>query len=292
MDTSVFKLRILDRIAEREELDLASELFHRINRVIPTNQKMLTIAPTQTVREAIELMQQHGYSQIPVVLNGEVLGLFSYRSFAKEAARVTLAELTQHKYAPGDLPVDEFLEQFEFFRVTEEMGRVLEAMNKDDGILVGSSERIIGIITPMDFLRYLYQVASPYVMVSEIELAIRALIRIALDENHIVIAARCCLAAAYGGEEKVPVTLENMTFENYKSLISHNKTWSNFEPIFGGMRNRVSAKLKEIGEIRNAIFHFRREITVRDHQTLADHRGWLLNKVKQAQTCCGQEVKS
>lgn len=291
MDTSALNLRILDRMAEREELDLASELFHRINRIIPTNQKILTIAPTRSVREAIELMQQHGYSQIPVVLNGEVLGVFSYRSFAKEAAKATLPQLTQHKYAPGDLPVDEFLEQFEFFRVTEEMGRVFEAMNKDDGVLVGSSKRIIGIITPMDFLRYLYQVASPFVMVSEIELAIRALIRIALDEDHIVIAARCCLAAAYGGEDKVPMTLENMNFDNYKSLISHSKTWSNFEPIFGGLRNRVSAKLKEIGEIRNAIFHFRREITVRDHQTLADHRGWLLNKVKQAQTCRGQEVK-
>jgi hypothetical protein len=67
--------------------------------------------------------------------------------------------------------------------------------------LIGTPERLIGILTPMDFLRYLYQVASPFVMVSEIELALRALIRSALDPEQIAAAARRSLAAHYGGAE-------------------------------------------------------------------------------------------
>ena len=66
-------------------------------------------------------MRKHRYSQVPVVDNGEVLGVFSFRSFAQEAASATLEGWTKQKVAPGDLPVDEFLEQFEFARVTEEM---------------------------------------------------------------------------------------------------------------------------------------------------------------------------
>ena len=31
------------------------------------------------------------------------------------------------------------------------------------------------------------------------------------------------------------------------------------------------------------LFHFKREITMRDHETLAQHRNWLLNKIKQAE---------
>ena len=58
--------------------------------------------------------------------------------------------------APGDLTVDEFLEQFEFARVTEEMNRVFDAMDRDNGVLIGSPERLIGVLTPMDFLRYLH----------------------------------------------------------------------------------------------------------------------------------------
>ncbi len=241
------------------DFDLVSELFHRINRIIPQNQSVLAVPPNCRVRDAVALMRKHGYSQLPVVENGEVLGIFSFRSFSLEAASLTLEQWTNQKCAPGDLPVDEFLEQFEFARVTEDFIRVFDAMDRDNGILIGTPERLVGILTPMDFLRYLYQVASPFVMVSEIELALRALIRIALTEEQIVEAAGRCLSSLHGGEEKVPMVLENMTFDNYQSLVAHNENWSHFEPVFGGTRNRCSAKLKEIGVIRNDFVPFRRD---------------------------------
>ena len=276
-------LAILDRSAASKELDLASELFHRINRVIPVDQSILTIPPSCRVRDAVAVMRQHNYSQVPVVENGEVLGIFSFRSFAQEAATATLEDWTKQKCAPGDLCVDEYLEQFEFVRVTEEMSRVFGAMDCDNGILVGTPERLIGILTPMDFLRYLYQVAGPFVMMSEIELALRALIRMALDEVQIVTAARRCLSSCYSSEDKVPTSLEDMTFDNYQSLVSHGDNWTEFEPVLGGTRTRTSSKLKEIGSIRNDLFHFRQEITVQEHKTLTTHRNWLLSKIKLAE---------
>lgn len=291
MAASIANLQLLDTSAAAKELDLASELFHRINRVIPQDQSVLTIPPSCQVRDAVELMRKHGYSQIPVVKNGEVLGVFSFRSFAQEAASATLEEWTKQKCAPGDLPVDEFLEEFEFARVTEEMCRVFDAMDRDNGILIGTPERLVGILTPMDFLKYLYQVASPFVMVSEIELALRALIRITLSDEQIVAAAKRCLSSAYGGEDKVPTCLEDMSFDNYQSLVSHGENWKGLEPVFGGNRTRVSGKLKEIGAIRNDLFHFKREITMQDHQTLAGHRNWLLNKIKQAEAHRKMEAK-
>jgi hypothetical protein len=39
MATSLPNLRVLDRSTAARELDLASELFHRINRIIPEDQK-------------------------------------------------------------------------------------------------------------------------------------------------------------------------------------------------------------------------------------------------------------
>jgi predicted transcriptional regulator len=276
-------LHLLDYSSAANELDLASELFHRINRIIPQDQSMLTIPPSCRVRDAVALMRKHGYSQVPVVENGEVLGMFSFRSFAHGAASSTLEEWTRQKCAPGDLTVDEFLEQFKFARVTEEMSSVFDAMEQDNGILIGTPERLIGILTPMDFLRYLYQVASPFVMVSEIELALRALIRLALSDEQLVSAAMRCLSAVYRSEDKVPTVLEDMTFDNYQSLVAHGENWPYFEPVIGGTRTRTSAKLKENGAIRNDLFHFKRVITMQDHQTLAGHRNWLLNKIKQAE---------
>jgi hypothetical protein len=236
-------------------------------------------------------MREHGYSQVPVVGNGEVLGVFSFRSFARDAANRSLEELTRQRCAPGDLPVDEFLEEFEFARVTEEMSRVFDAMDRDNGVLIGTPERLVGILTPMDFLRYLHHVASPFVMVSEIELALRALISIALSAEQLVAAAKQCLSSVYGGEEKVPTSLEDMTFDNYQSLISHSVTWAELEPVLGGTRTRASGKLKEVGAIRNVLFHFKRALTMQDHQTLADHRNWLLSKVRQVGTHRKMEVR-
>lgn len=290
MELSTSKLRLLDQSTASRELDLASELFHRINRIIPQDQIVLTVPPTCRVRDAVALMRTHGYSQVPVVKNGEVLGVFSFRSFTFDAANATLESCTKQKCAPGDLPVDEFIEQFEFARVTDEMNRVFDAMDRDNGILIGTPERLVGVLMPMDFLLYLYRVASPFVMVSEIELALRALIRIALNMEQIVAAAKRTLAAAYGGEDKVPTCLEEMTFDNYQSIVSHGETWKEMETIFGGTRTRVSAKLKEVSAIRNDLFHFKREITMEDHQTLAGHRNWLLSKIKQAAIHSMREV--
>ena len=271
----------LDEASLSRELDFVSELFHRINRIIPENQQLLTIPPETTVREAIALLRQHGYSQVPVVDGGEVLGVFSYRSFAQKAATFTLDEVSQQKCVPGDLAVEECLERFAFARVTEEMREVFDAMDRDNGLLIGSPEKLQGILTPMDFLRYLYTVASPFVMVSEIELTLRALIRLAVNDVELVECAVRSLAQWYG-VEKVPKTLEDMTFDNYRMIISHGENWSKFEPILGGTRPRTAAKLKQIGDLRNDLFHFKREITLQDHETLNDHRNWLLLKATQA----------
>ena len=283
MAAPISNLRLLDHSGAAKELDLASELFHRINRIIPQNQVLLTVPPSCRARDAVALMQQHGYSQVPVVDNGEVLGVFSFRSFARYAAAATLEEWTRQKLAPGDLRVDDCLEQFQFARVTEEWLSVFDAMDRDNGVLIGTPERLVAVVTPMDFLRYLYQVASPFVMVSEIELALRALIRIAMTEEEFVAAAKRCLSSVYKGEDAVPTALEDMTFDNYQSVISNRDNWAHFDTVLGGTRTRTSGKLKEITAIRNALFHFKREITLQEHHTLADHRNWLLNKIKQAE---------
>lgn len=274
-------LQVLDEAHLSSELDLVTELFHRINRIIPENQKLLAVPPETTAREAIALLRHHGYSQLPVVAGEEVLGVFSYRSFAQKATLSTWQEVTQQKWAPGDLTVEECLERFEFARVTEEMRQVFDAMDRDNGILIGSPEKLQGILTPMDFLRYLYKVASPFVMVSEIELTLRALIRLAVSPGELEECAMRTLAQLYGAE-KVPKTVEAMTFDNYKAIISHGENWPKFEPILGGNRTRIAAKLKQLCDLRNDLFHFKREITLQDHEILQDHRNWLLLKAKQA----------
>ena len=156
-------------------------------------------------------------------------------------------------------------------------------MERDNGVLVGGPERLLGILTPMDVLRYLYNVASPFVMVSEIELTLRALIRVVLSPEEIIVCAIRSLAQHYGSEEKVPRTLEAMTFDNYRLIVGRDETWPKFSPLLGANKNRVKAKLQQIGELRNDLFHFKREISLEDHETLSEHRNWLLLTAQKAE---------
>jgi predicted transcriptional regulator len=57
----------LDQPPENRELNLASEFFHRINRIISQDQTALTFPPNYIVRKAAARMREHGCSQVPVV---------------------------------------------------------------------------------------------------------------------------------------------------------------------------------------------------------------------------------
>ena len=254
---------------------LITELFHRVNRIVPEDQKVLTIPPATKAGDALKLMAEHHYSQLPVVAGNSVLGMFSYRSFALGASAIQ-----GQREAPEELPVDEFLKKIPFARITDEFGPLIGDLEMYDAVLVGDPERLQCLLTPMDVLCYLYRVASAFVLLEEIELALRALIRRAVTEEELADCIKASLSHQYAEGKKLPTRLEEMTFNDYRQVVCHGDNWDKFEPAFGGTRERTGARLKPVCDLRNDVFHFRREITLEDHQTLADCRDWLLVKAR------------
>jgi predicted transcriptional regulator len=274
-------VRLLDAAASNENHDVTLELFHRLNRAIPEDQEVLSIPPDCLAREALQQMEMHAYSQLPIISNGTVIGMFTLRSFAKEVGAISLADWNSQKSAPGDLRVDECVESWSFARVQEDISQILDQVRVDGGVLIGSPEQLIAILTPDDLTRYLFEVANPFVLVSEIELAVRQLIVMTLDPTELEKIAQKCLISAYGEASRVPITVEEMTFDNYQKLITYGDAWEKFESVIHGSRTRASSKLKEIASIRNALFHFKRKISLEEHERLSEHRNWLLRKINQ-----------
>jgi CBS domain-containing protein len=83
------------------------DLFHLIKQVLPDEQQPVTVAGETTVADALKLMQERGFSQLPVVdADGrKVFGVSSYRSFAQGIRR-----LSPKVREPSSLPVEEFLD--------------------------------------------------------------------------------------------------------------------------------------------------------------------------------------
>ena len=191
-----------------------------------------------------------------------------------------MSKLTPRVADPLSLPVTEFLEKLLFAQISDELTALLDEFDLRDAVLVGSDKHLQGIVTTIDALRYFYRVANPYVLVREIELAIRELIRASVDHDALMGCIDRSLKAHYvENKQEVPACLEDLTLSDYVMLLRYKDTWGNFKAAFGANSDLVYAKLRPLPELRNAVFHFKRELTADEYDQLRDLRDWLLNRV-------------
>lgn len=251
------------------------DLFHLIKQVLPEPQELLTLAPGKSVAEALSLMHERNFSQVPVVAGNEVLGTFSYKSFSE---RVT--KLPQNTPDFLDLPVEEFLDDLKFARITDQLTQFIDEFELKDAVLVGSDDRLQGIITTIDVLRYFYQVASPYFMLREIELAIRALMKASVSEEDMKDCIDKSLKKYYeGNNQQIPECLDELTLNDCVMILRYGDTWDYFMSAFGKPRKLVYTRIDQLPQLRNDVFHFKRDITVNEYDYLKDTRNWLLKRI-------------
>src|SRR6266536_2430217 len=173
-----------------------ADLFHRVNSVIPEAQELVTVAPSTTAGEALALLAQHRFSQVPVVRGGEVLGSFSYRSFARGAVELH----PQVHGALEEVPAEEFMEALDIAHATEELASIFDALDRDDAVLVGAPNDLQAVVTPMDALRYLYRLTEPYVQLGEIERSLRMVVDASVADGPLAECARRALQRGAGDD--------------------------------------------------------------------------------------------
>lgn len=247
--------------------------FHRVQSLIPVEQEITAVPPEMRVSEALKLMQQSYYSQLPVVAGDAVLGVFSYRSFSTKA----IAKQKSAKDPLGELPVEEFLEEYEFVHPAEDWNRVLRYLDQDDAFFVGHREGIEGMVTTTDIFEYFQALANPFILIAEIEQSLRLIIQSCINAEKLPEAIERSLKSIYK-EGKLPTELSEMTFDNIVQIISNNDNWSYFADMFGHQpetRKRTEYRLSQIGRWRNAAFHFREPLQAWELETMMETREWL-----------------
>ena len=107
---------------------------------------VVSVPPDASVRETAELMDEKGYSQIPVVRDGTPLGLISTSEIRSRS---------DTEESVGDLPVAEVMHEA---ISTVEPGTTIDAvdaaLDHNDAVLVVDSGQTIGIITEADIARH------------------------------------------------------------------------------------------------------------------------------------------
>ena len=253
-------------------------LFLLVNSLLPDDQDVVSVPPDASVSKALDLMRQHGFSQLPVMAGNIVIGVFSYRSFA-----LRLAELGRSDIAR--LEVDDCLEQLEFVRLSDEVEALFDYLDRDGAVLIGDRERLLAVATSTDLIRYLYTVTHPFVLIQEIELVLRGLVRRAVNPHDLVACIRRAIGHLYKDNADGPPTeLTSLTFGELVRVVVNGANYSDvFARVLGRNRDSALGYLDPIPGLRNDVFHFKRSVSGEDMQMLANARSWLLRKARVAE---------
>ena len=250
--------------------------FHIVESLIPKNQKIIDVTPEMTVAEAITIMENNDFSQLPVISDNEVFGLFSFRSLTQK-----LLTLKHNAIDFSMLPVNEFVEKPEYAQPSDEWHEILDKLDKNDVVLVGNRYKLAGLLTSMDVLNYLKDIASPFVLVAEIEKSLRRIIEECVNKEQLEECVRISLKDRYQVDEE-PIPLNSMTLSDYIMIICNKDNWAHFKPAFGlgNVRNLTYDRLEEVRILRNDIFHFKRQLGEKDLDVLREQRKWLEMKAR------------
>jgi CBS domain-containing protein len=270
-------LRILQPDGDTPISESITALFHCLNRVVPDDQEVdhLTVPRATKVAEAVQLMVERQVSQLAVVEGAEVLGLFSFRTLANEVLKAN-----GDGQSLGSLTVEDCIDvRPPYARINDDFQPCLQHLARADCVLLGEPSRLQAVVTTFDLLRYLYRTAIPFVHLAEIEQSLRRLIALCFGEEEVKEMAERYRTENY----RIAGRLEEMVFANYVKIIDDDRNWPTLQPIFGGTKVRVAARLEKVHKLRNIAFHFSRALRDEDRKELADCWDWLLMKARAAE---------
>ncbi len=211
----------------------------RIGRLAAANRPPFFVAPDATVAEAITLMLQHDYSQLPVATTErDVKGMFSWKSLGSRLALgKECAKVKDCMEPPSDMNADASL--FEAIQQIVEHECVLVR----DG-----TRRITGIITTADLGLQFAQLGEPFLLLGQIENHIRILIAEKYSKPELA-EARDPSDSSREIED-----VADLTLGEYVRLLENPKRW----PKLGVLVDRKTfvEELRRIVRIRNDVMHF------------------------------------
>ena len=211
----------------------------RIGMLAAANRAPLCVSPDTEISEAITLMLQHDYSQLPVTTTErDVKGLFSWKSLG---SRLALGRVCK-KVSESMEPASEIGQGASLF---EAVPQIVE----HQCILVRDATRkLVGIVTTADLSLQFAQLGEPFLLLGQIENHIRGLIA----DKYTVAELRAVRDPA--DHEREIEDVSDLTLGEYVRLLENPKRWENLALRVD--RKTFVEELRKINKIRNDVMHF------------------------------------
>jgi len=280
-----------------------------VRALIEQRDAPVTIEWTRSAREALDVMLEHDYTQLPVVDGSvKVVGLVTQAAI--------LQAIIGFRVSVNDLIVRHAMEDPKTADPDDELSELFNGLRDHYAVLVvEGAGQLVGIVTGYDAAEYFRKRSQDLLLVEDIETTIRDCVRAGfmgrdgrLDEQALVAAIsaagdisndlrkkfRAALktylmaSGVQGIDESAameafqskfgaagPKGFESLTFKQYVDVLFYPSCWTRARQDFGDIDERHFRNLLDgVREVRNALAHFR-EIAPSDRAKVRKCAMWF-----------------
>jgi predicted transcriptional regulator len=217
----------------------------RVSMLKAANNEPLWVSPNDSMIEAVTIMLQHDFSQLPVMVRREVKGVVSWHSIGAWLLRggTRYAQVRECLAPPpcilsNDTPL---------FQAVDEVAKHQYVL-----IYERKLNKIIGIVTAADLAIELRHLSEPFLLLKEVENHIRGLIS---ESGFTIQDLRA--AADTSDATRTVNDLDDLTLGEYLRLLSQKDAWPKLRLPLD--QRRFNKQLDEVRRIRNNTMHFKLE---------------------------------
>lgn len=223
----------------------------RLAQLAAANRAPVTVTRDASIEEAVTKMLAHGFSQLPVMQNERNLdGYISWRSIGLAQTR-------------GETPrfVREAMDKnVHVLRADTHLFEAVQVISEHDFVLVeGVGKRITGIVTTADVSLRFLELARPFLLISQIEGHLRAIIDEAFE------VADLEAAKDPGDASRKVESAADLSFGEYLRLFQSEGNWAKLN--FKLDRKVFVSRLDAVRIVRNSVMHFDPEDEADDKQS-------------------------
>lgn len=280
-----------------------------VQQLIEDHQKIIKTKPDSPAKEALELMIQYDFSQLPVLDdNNMLLGIVTSDSI--------LRALNHFGVPLTDLRVSHAIAKVKQYSPDDDLFDLLDALKDTYAVLIVQNDGTLkSIVTSYDTTEYFRRRAEDIMYVEDIESTVKDFIRVAFnhtddtdqhtlnktiaevinsdDHKKLQGALMHYLNRMMPGKASIDQdvfeevftkhfsaksstkSFDDLTLSEYIQLILHKSKWTAFNSVFQLRIEAMRHLLNGVRETRNALAHFHGEISAAQREQLHFCAEWL-----------------
>lgn len=216
-----------------------------------TAPELLTVEHDRPLRETLGVMSSNNYSQIGVEKSSSLVGIVTYHSVIR-ALRI-IDEIDVKDESWRDRSTELAAVEPKFIDKNEGLSKVFNILATEQYVLVEiDGSGLPHIVTDYDVHHFLQESIEPFLLIEEIERSLRDVLTTEFEDK---LNEELQEMSGENDNLRSISEVKDCSFSHYEIFVS--KYWSHFEQYFSQNCKFTTRLIKQVGELRNEILHFR-----------------------------------